>query len=69
MSSATKDFDIEKFVAEEKMLLDEIAAESSSKTQLEPLKIDSTGPVQAVMDVEEEEKEAVSILYSLIMPI
>lgn len=50
----TAEFDLENFAAEEKMMLDEIASESQK--ELSPVKIQSTGPVEAVMDVEDESK-------------
>lgn len=53
----TAEFDLENFAAEEKMLLDEIASESQK--ELAPLKFESTGPVEAVMDVENEPKTVI----------
>ncbi|XP_011495838.1 PREDICTED: guanine nucleotide-binding protein-like 3 homolog [Ceratosolen solmsi marchali] len=49
----TKDFDIENFAEEEKMLFDNLTTNNSLKSVIQPLKIDSTGPVEAVMDIEE----------------
>ncbi|XP_034946041.1 guanine nucleotide-binding protein-like 3 homolog [Chelonus insularis] len=57
VSQIGEEFDIEKFMAEEKMVLDSIE-QASSKTNLtvvDPLQIDSTGPVDAAIELEKKE--------------
>ncbi|XP_058801452.1 guanine nucleotide-binding protein-like 3 homolog [Phymastichus coffea] len=51
VDSVLKEFDIENFATEEKKILDEIAMDNS-ETEINPLKIESTGPVEATMDIE-----------------
>ncbi|XP_014479559.1 PREDICTED: guanine nucleotide-binding protein-like 3 homolog [Dinoponera quadriceps] len=54
ISQMAKEFDIESFATEEKMMLDNLATDSTSNpTVANPLLIDSTGPVTA-MEVEKE---------------
>lgn len=48
-----KEFDIESFAAEEKMMLDNFEVEpTSNSTVASPLLIDSSGPVTAAMEIE-----------------
>lgn len=54
VNPALKEFDIEKLVEEEKKVLDELAMDNSD-TELEPLEIESSGPVEAAMDEEASE--------------
>jgi len=53
-----KEFDIESFAVEEKMMLDNFATDSGSNPPTDPVLIDSTGPVTAAMEIEMQ-KEAV----------
>lgn len=53
-----KEFDIESFAVEEKMMLDNFATDSASNPTTDPVLIDSTGPVTAAMEIEMQ-KEAV----------
>ncbi|KAJ8687512.1 hypothetical protein QAD02_023306 [Eretmocerus hayati] len=50
VNASMKEFDLENFAAEEKMLLDGIAAEGNAESLNEPLKMDSTGPVSAMTE-------------------
>ncbi|XP_011311746.1 guanine nucleotide-binding protein-like 3 homolog [Fopius arisanus] len=53
-----KEFDIEKFTADEKMMLDDVTKEALKTTQvIDPLIISSTGPVEFAMEVEVKKKE------------
>ncbi|XP_001602042.1 guanine nucleotide-binding protein-like 3 homolog [Nasonia vitripennis] len=60
LTSSMKEFDIESFAAEEKMVLDSLASDSS-KSVLDPLEISSTGPVESTMDVEGENESEVKV--------
>lgn len=51
VSQIAKEFDIESFASEEKMMLDGVAAEAA-KSVIDPLVIESTGPVVAAMELE-----------------
>lgn len=63
VSEMAKEFDIESFAAEEKMMLDDLAMESTSNpTIVNPLLVDSSGPVSAAMEVEMQ-KEKVRCEY------
>lgn len=57
MSQISKEFEIENFAAEEKMMLDTFE-EEAKKSTLDPLLIESTGPVVSAMEIEKQ-KEAV----------
>lgn len=57
-----KEFDIESFAVEEKMMLDNFTTNSASNSTTDPVLIDSTGPVTAAMEVEIQ-KEAVRYQY------
>ncbi|EFN85760.1 Guanine nucleotide-binding protein-like 3-like protein [Harpegnathos saltator] len=53
VSQMAKEFDIESFAAEEKMMLDNLTTESTcNPTIVKPLLVDSSGPVTAAMEVE-----------------
>lgn len=48
-----KEFDIESFAAEERMMLESLATESTSNSTIaNPLLVDSSGPVTAAMEIE-----------------
>ncbi|XP_046828440.1 guanine nucleotide-binding protein-like 3 homolog [Vespa crabro] len=51
VSKMAKEFDIESFAAEERMMLDNVEAASKESIK-EPVLFDSTGPVTSVMEVE-----------------
>lgn len=53
MSEISKEFEIENFAAEEKMMLDTFE-EETKKSTLDPLLIESTGPVVSAMEIEKE---------------
>lgn len=59
VSQISKEFDIESFAAEEKMMLDNFEEESSKKQTIDSLLIESSGPVLSAMEVELQ-KQAVS---------
>lgn len=52
VSQMAKEFDIESFAAEEKMMLDNFATDSASDPTTDPVLINSTGPVTAAMEIE-----------------
>lgn len=58
VSQISKEFDIESFAAQEKMMLDNFE-ESSKKQTIDSLLIESSGPVLSAMEVELQ-KQAVS---------
>lgn len=68
VNPAVAEFDIESFAAEEKMLLDGIEADKSSKSELSPLQVDSTGPVAALMDTEGENEPVCTLLSGTLYP-
>lgn len=57
-----KEFDIESFVVEERMMLDNFATDSASNPITNSVLINSTGPVTAAMEIEIQ-KEAVRRKY------
>lgn len=57
-----KEFDIESFAAEERMMLDNFATNSANNSATDPVLINSTGPVTAAMEIEIQ-KEAVRCKY------
>lgn len=59
VSQISKEFDIESFAAQEKMMLDNFEEESLKKQTIDPLLIESSGPVLSAMEVELQ-KQAVS---------
>lgn len=59
VSQVSKEFDIESFAAQEKMMLDNFEEESLKKQTTDPLLIESSGPVLSAMEVELQ-KQAVS---------
>ncbi|XP_029045199.2 guanine nucleotide-binding protein-like 3 homolog [Osmia bicornis bicornis] len=61
VSQISKEFDIESVVTQEKMMLDTFEEESKSKPAIEPLLIESSGPVTAVMEVEMQKEAQVKI--------
>lgn len=58
VTQIAKEFDIESFAAEEKMMLDNLTTESTTRnpTIANPLLIDSSGPITAAMEAEMQEK-------------
>lgn len=58
VSQISKEFDIESFAAQEKMMLDNFE-ESSKKQTIDSLLIESSGPVLSAMEIELQ-KQAVS---------
>ncbi|TGZ58409.1 guanine nucleotide-binding protein-like 3 homolog [Temnothorax longispinosus] len=52
VSQMAKEFDIESFAAEERMMLDNFATDSANNPTTDPVLIDSTGPVTAAMEIE-----------------
>lgn len=57
------EFDIESFAAEERTMLDNLATEGTNNSVIiDPLLVDSSGPVTAAMEVEMQ-KEAVRHEY------
>lgn len=58
VTQMAKEFDIESFAAEERMMLDNVEA-ANKESAKEPVLFDSTGPVTSIMEVEIQ-KDAVS---------
>ena len=56
VSQEAKEFDIDNLAEEEKMMLDGVEAEASAlnPAPIEPLIVDSSGPVESAMEVEKE---------------
>lgn len=54
-----KEFDIESFAAEERMMLDNFAMDAANNSTTDPVLINSTGPVTMAMEIEMQ-KETVS---------
>ncbi|XP_054001045.1 guanine nucleotide-binding protein-like 3 homolog [Hylaeus anthracinus] len=61
VSQINKEFDIESFVAEEKMMLDTFEEESAKKPTVNSLLIESTGPVTSAMEIETQKEAQVKI--------
>lgn len=55
----SKEFDIERFAAEEKMMIDNFEEETANKETIDPVLIASSGPVASAMEVDLQ-KQAVS---------
>lgn len=64
VSQMAKEFDIESFAAEERMMLDDVEAANKDIT-VEPVLFDSTGPVTSVMEVEIEKDKKFKIQNKL----
>lgn len=63
VSQIAKEFDIENFATEEKMMLDNFTTDSTNNpTIADPVLIDSSGPVTAAMEIEIQ-KESVKCKY------
>lgn len=63
VSQIAKEFDIESFAAEEKMMLDNFTTDSTNNpTIADPVLIDSSGPVTSAMDIDIQ-KESVRCKY------
>ncbi|KZC08771.1 PREDICTED: guanine nucleotide-binding protein-like 3 homolog [Dufourea novaeangliae] len=65
VSQMSKEFDIESFAAEEKMMLDTFEEETAKKSKLDPLLIETTGPVLSAMEVEKEKETQIKIQNKL----
>ncbi|XP_006615063.1 guanine nucleotide-binding protein-like 3 homolog [Apis dorsata] len=61
VSQISKEFDIESFAAEEKMMLDNFEEESSKKQTIDSLLIESSGPVLSAMEVELQKQAQIKI--------
>lgn len=57
VSQLSKEFDIESFVKQEKMMLDNFEEELAQKQTSDPLLITSIGPVVAAMEIELQKRE------------
>ncbi|XP_043287080.1 guanine nucleotide-binding protein-like 3 homolog [Venturia canescens] len=59
VTNIAKEFDIENFAATEKMMLDDVeaAAAKFNLNVVDPLLIDSTGPVECAMDIDQKKQE------------
>ncbi|KAG6796208.1 guanine nucleotide-binding protein-like 3 [Apis mellifera caucasica] len=65
VSQISKEFDIESFAAQEKMMLDNFEEESSKKQTFDSLLIESSGPVLSAMEVELQKKAQIKIQNKL----
>lgn len=65
VTNVAKEFDIENFAATEKMMLDDVeaAAAKFNLNVVDPLLIDSTGPVQCAMDVDKNKVKYKTIFF------
>lgn len=68
VTQMAKEFDIDNLAEDEKMMLDGVEAEASADNPapLEPLIVDSSGPVEAAMEVEIQ-KQAVIFLINILL--
>ncbi|KOX78639.1 Guanine nucleotide-binding protein-like 3 like protein [Melipona quadrifasciata] len=60
-----KEFDIESFAAQEKMMLDNFEEEVAKKQAIDPLLIESSGPVISAMEVELQKETQIKIQNKL----
>lgn len=60
-----KEFDIESFAAQEKMMLDNFEEEVAKKQAIDPLLIESSGPVTSAMEVELQKETQIKIQNKL----
>lgn len=65
VSQINKEFDIDSFVAEEKMMLDTFEGESAKKQIGDSLLIESSGPVTSLMEIEKEKEKQIKIQQKL----
>lgn len=66
VSQMAKEFDIESFAAEERMMLDNLATEGANNPIItDPLLVDSSGPVTAAMEVEMQKETEFKIQKKL----
>nr|XP_031826759.1 guanine nucleotide-binding protein-like 3 homolog [Nomia melanderi] len=61
LSEISKEFEIENFAAEEKMMLDTFEEEVAKKSTIDPLLIESTGPVVSAMEIEKQKEAQIKI--------
>lgn len=61
ISQMSKEFDIESVVTQEKMMLDTFEQESANKPIVDPLLIESAGPVTAAMDIDAQKETQIKI--------
>lgn len=65
VSQISKEFEIENFEAEEKMMLDTFEEQTAQNPKLDPLLIESTGPVVSAMEIEKQKEEQIKIQKKL----
>ncbi|XP_076278851.1 nucleostemin 1 [Lasioglossum baleicum] len=65
VSQISKEFEIENFAAEEKMMLDTFEEQAVKDSKLDPLLIESTGPVVSAMEIEKQKEEQIKIQKKL----
>lgn len=63
VSQMSKEFDIERFAAEEKMMIDNFEEETANKQTIDPVLIASSGPVMSAMEVDLQKQAVSQILY------
>lgn len=63
VSQMSKEFDIERFAAEEKMMIDNFEEETANKETIDPVLIASSGPVASAMEVDLQKQAVSQILY------
>nr|XP_033335458.1 guanine nucleotide-binding protein-like 3 homolog [Megalopta genalis]XP_033335459.1 guanine nucleotide-binding protein-like 3 homolog [Megalopta genalis] len=65
VSQISKEFEIENFAAEEKMMLDNYEEQATKTSTLDPVLIESSGPVVSLMEVEKQKEEKIKIQKKL----
>ncbi|CAL7952324.1 unnamed protein product [Xylocopa violacea] len=61
VNEISKEFDIENFATQEKMVLDNIEEESTKKKLIDPLLVESAGPVSSAMEIELQKEAQIKI--------
>ncbi|XP_078050568.1 nucleostemin 1 [Augochlora pura] len=65
VSQVSKEFEIENFAAEEKMMLDTYEEQAANASKLDPVVIESTGPVVSRVEIETQKQEKIKIQNKL----
>ncbi|XP_003700447.1 nucleostemin 1 [Megachile rotundata] len=61
VSQMSKEFDIDSVITQEKMILDNLEQESKDKPLVDPLLIESSGPVTSVMEIDAQKETQIKI--------
>ncbi|XP_060831265.1 guanine nucleotide-binding protein-like 3 homolog [Bombus pascuorum] len=65
VSQMSKEFDIERFAADEKMMIDNFEEENANKQTVDPVLIESSGPVISAMEVDSQKQAQIKIQNKL----